>query len=214
MFDAKSGLRSAVKPSTGLRVLVLYAHPDRNSLSGAILQAAVRGLEKAGHQVNVLDLCGEHFQAAMSPAERAVYETDTPVLDPQVQRYIDLLKASDALVAVYPTWNMGMPAILKGWFERILVPGVGFSLDPETKKVVSGLGHLKHLVGISTYGMPRVGVFVINDAGRRLLTRCIRAMVPNTKCHTHWLGLYGLNRANPAQIVGFIGRVEREMAKL
>ncbi len=214
MFERKSGLRPASKSQTALRVLVLYAHPDRNSLSGALLEAAVRGLESAGHHVDVLDLCGEHFQAAMSPAERTAYETDTPVLDPQVQRHIDLLKASDVLIAVYPTWNMGMPAILKGWIERVLVPGVGFSLDPDTNKVVSGLGHLKHLVGISTYGMPRAGVFIINDAGRRLLTRCIRAMVPNLRCRTHWLGLYGLNQAKPTQIVSFIGRVEREMAKL
>jgi hypothetical protein len=63
--------------------------------------------------------------------------------------------ARRALVFVYPTWWSGLPAILKGWLERVLVPGVGFVLDERTNKVRPGLGQVRHLVGISTYGSPR-----------------------------------------------------------
>lgn len=194
--------------------MVVYAHPESQSLAGALLQAVVRGVSSAGHHVDVIDLYGEGFRAAMSTEEWLAYETDTPVLDLMVQRHIDMLLHADALVLVYPTWNMGLPAMLKGWFERIMVPGVAFTLDPTSRKVVGGLGHLQNLVGVTSYGMKRPVMFVANDAGRRLVTRCLRAMVPHRHCRTTWLGLYGLNQAQPARTVAFIGHVERQMAKI
>jgi NAD(P)H dehydrogenase (quinone) len=197
-----------------MRVLVVHAHPDQESLSGALLQAVKRGLVQANHHIDVIDLYGEGFRAAMSAEERRAYETDTPLTDPQVKRHVDLLLAADAVVFVYPTWNMGLPAIMKGWIERVLLPGVAFALDPKTNRVKGGLGHLRCLVGVSTYGLPRSGVFVTNDGGRRLITRGVRAMCPTLKCRTAWMGLYGLNRADPRAITEFIGRVERKMAEL
>jgi NAD(P)H dehydrogenase (quinone) len=197
-----------------MRVLVVQAHPDQESLSGALFQAVRRGLGRAGHLVDVIDLYGDGFRAFMSADERRAYETDQPIIDPQVQRYVDLLLAADALVFVYPTWNMGLPAILKAWIERVLLPGVAFSLDQETNRVKGGLGHLRRLVGVSTYGLPRSAVFVTNDAGRRLITRGVRGMCSKVKCRTTWMGLYGLNRPDSAAITEFIGRVEREMAQL
>ena len=55
---------------------------------------------------------------------------------------------------VYPTWWSGLPAILKGWLERVMVPGVGFRFDERTHKVRPGLGQVRHIIGISTYGSP------------------------------------------------------------
>ena len=51
---------------------------------------------------------------------------------------------------VYPTWWSGLPAILKGWLERVMVPGVGFTFDSRTGKVKPGLTHVRRIVGIST----------------------------------------------------------------
>lgn len=197
-----------------MRVLLLYAHPESESLSGAILHAALRGLEKGRHQVDVIDLYEEEFVAAMTAAERAAYESDEPIVSETIRRHVELLRAADALVVIYPTWNMGMPAILKGWFERVLLPGVAFVLDEETHKIKGGLGHLRLIMGISTYGMMRHAMFFGNDMGRRLLTRCIRVMSPTLKCRTKWLGLYGLNIPNGAKINAFLVRVEREMSRL
>jgi NAD(P)H dehydrogenase (quinone) len=197
-----------------MRVLIVHAHPDQESLSGALTQAAIRGFQSRGHHLDVIDLYGESFQAAMSPEERRAYETESPILDPQIQNHADLLKAAQALVFIYPTWNMSMPAILKGWIERVVVPGVGFALDPKTNQVKGGLGHLRHLVGISTYGLPHSAMLLSHDGGRRLVARGLRAMSPTVKCRTKWMGLYGLNQPDPARTTAFIGRVERGMAKL
>ena len=55
---------------------------------------------------------------------------------------------------VYPTWWSGLPAVLKGWLERVMVPGVGFTFDAQSGKVQPGLRHVRRIVGISTYGSP------------------------------------------------------------
>ena len=67
----------------------------------------------------------------MSPDERLAYHSDRPILDPLAERHAGIVKQAEALVFVYPTWWSTMPAILKGWLERVLVPGVGFVFDEQ-----------------------------------------------------------------------------------
>ena len=80
----------------------------------------------------------------------------------------------DTLIFVYPTWWSGLPAMLKGWLERVMVPGVAFGFDPDSERVTPRLGHVRRIVGISTYGSPRAYVAAVNDNGRRTLTRALR----------------------------------------
>ncbi len=196
------------------RVLVVFAHPDGNSLSGTLANAVRRGLEKSGKQVDFVDLYADRFSAVMTAAERIAYETDSPILDPLVAHYSELVMKCEALVVVYPTWNMGFPAILKGFFERVMVPGVAFGFNEKSGRVRGNLGHIRHFVGVTTYGSPHWVVRMTSDMGRRMLTRCLRAMAPTARSRSIWLGLYGLNRPNPAAITAFIGRVEQAMVEL
>jgi NAD(P)H dehydrogenase (quinone) len=205
---------ATVSAGRGRCALVVFAHPDGASLCATLAHAAVRGLERGGAQVVLVDLYADGFVPAMSAAERRVYESDQPILDPLVRRYADLVKWCDTLVVVYPTWNMGMPAILKGWFERVFVAGVAFALPTPGSTILGGLNHITRFVGVSTYGAPRVVVRLTTDHGRRLLTRCVRLMSTRPGRRTRWLGLYGLNTPTPPRITGFIGRVERGMERL
>ncbi len=199
---------------SGRRALVVYAHPDGASLCATLAQSAVRGLERGGATVVLLDLYADGFVPAMSEAERRVYETEQPILDPQVRQYADHVKWCDTLVVIYPTWNMGMPAILKGWFERVFVAGVAFPLPTPGVTILGGLNHITRFVGVSTYETPRNVVRLTTDHGRRLMTRCVRLMSTKPGRRTRWLGLYGLNKPNAAAITSFIGRVERDLALL
>jgi NAD(P)H dehydrogenase (quinone) len=198
-------------------VLVLYAHPDPTSLCAALCERVVRGLESSGKKVTVLDLYELHeqgFRTAMSCEERLAYEGPQPVLDPLVSAHAELLQSVDALVLVYPTWNMGFPAILKGWIERVLVPGVAFKLDPQTNKVQGGLGHIKYMAGVSTYGARRWQVTLSADGGKRLVGRCLRMMSPNPRTRTKWFGLFRVDSAKPEEVRRFLDSVERSMVKL
>ena len=100
----------------------------------------------------MLDLYAEEFRAAMSLRRARAPTTATGrSLDPIVERHAAIVKHADALVFVYPTWWSMMPAILKGWLERVMVPGVGFVFD-ENGHVRRGLINVHRVIGISTYG--------------------------------------------------------------
>ncbi len=193
--------------------LVVVAHPSTDSYCHALAARAEAGLLASGHEVILFDLYALGFRAAMTPEEREAYHGDSPILDPLVHEHAALVQRAEAIVFVYPTWWSGLPAILKGWLERVMVPGVGFVLDERTNKVRPGLGQMRRLVGISTYGSPRSFVRLVNDNGRRVITRALR-MSCGLRVRSSWLGLYAVDTSTPAQRREFLARVERRMAEL
>lgn len=138
------------------------------------------------------------------------YET-APILDPQVAEHAAALLRAQIVVFVYPTWWGGFPAILKGWIERVIVPGVGFHFDEPSGKVRPGLKHVRRIVGISTYGSRRLDILLVNDNGRRILTRSLR-LACGFRARTTWLGLYGMDRLGDGDRAAFLERVEQRMA--
>jgi len=196
-----------------MRVLVIHAHPDSESFNHAILAATLDGLARAGHDATVIDLYALDYPGGLSRDEWRAYETNSPVLDPLVAEHVALVRAADALVFVYPTWWSSVPAILKSWLERTMVMGLAFTLDERTRRIQPGLGHLRHLVGISTYGSPRWYVKLINDNGRRTITRTLR-LSTGGKARTTWLPLYTLDGRTPDSRRAFLDRVRRSMEKL
>jgi NAD(P)H dehydrogenase (quinone) len=114
---------------------------------------------------------------------------------------------------VYPTWWSTLPAILKGWIERVMVPGVAFVFDERTGKVRPGLRHVRRLIGISSYGSPRWTVKLINDNGRRTITRTLR-MSCGLRARTMWLALYGIDTSSDDRRRAFLDSVEAKMARL
>ncbi len=193
-----------------MQALLVIAHPRSDSFAHAAADAAERGLTQAGHEVDRIDLYAEGFRAAMSCDERVAYDTDDPILDPQVADYAARLKRAQILVFVYPTWWSGLPAVMKGWLERIMVPGVAFGFD-DAGKIVPQLGHVRRIVGISTWGSPRPYALLINDNGRRVLARALR-MSCGLRARTRWLALYGLDTSTEADRSAFLTKVTQRMA--
>ena len=96
-----------------MRALVVYCHPNPNSLVAAARDRAVAGLTGAGHEVRVNDLYADGFDPVMSASERLTHKE--PGVTPALERYAADLQWAQALVLVYPTWWSGQPAMLKGW---------------------------------------------------------------------------------------------------
>lgn len=196
-----------------MRVLVVVCHPRDDSFTVHLAARAVTGLERAGHEVVLLDLYRSGFVTAMTRAEREAYHGDEPVLDPQVAAHIDEVMRAETLVFVYPTWWGGVPAKLKGWFERVLVPGVGFRFDERSGKIRPNLTHVKRLVGISTYGSPRWYVRLVNDVGRRTIARTVRVAC-GWRTRTEWHALYSIDTSDEPTRTAFADRVEQAMEAL
>ena len=196
-----------------MRALVVHADPSPDGLSASLFDTATTTLRRCGHEVAALDLYTEHFAPAMSAEERRAYLTDSPICSEQVARHAELVRWADTLVFVYPTWWAGPPVALKGWLERVLVPGVAFHLDERTNKVVSDLRHVRAVVGISTYHSSWATVRLMHDSGRRILGRALRMLCSRT-CRTRWLALYSADTASEARREAFRTRVEERLARL
>jgi putative NADPH-quinone reductase len=117
-------------------------------------------------------------------------------------------------VFVFPTWYYGPPAILKGWLERVWLPGVTFF--PATQKgmvTASCIRHVKRLVVITTCGSPAWWMFVMGNPCKRLFMRGLRILL-NVRCKSTWMQLHDMNVVSPAKCNRFLANVERRMAAL
>lgn len=194
-----------------MRALVVYCHPVDESFCAAARDAAVRGLTTAGHDTTVIDLYGESFMPVMDDTEWSLYMSMGGEVPDELRRHVDLVRSAEILVFVYPTWWSGLPAMLKGWLERVLLPGVGFSLN-DARKVRPGLVQVRRIYAISTFGSPRLYVAFVNDNGRRILGRCLRLTAgPRTRFTS--LRLYAMDKQTDAGRRAFLDRIERTLAR-
>ncbi|MFL9826190.1 NAD(P)H-dependent oxidoreductase [Rhodoplanes sp. SY1] len=157
-----------------MRVLVIYCHPVETSFNAAVHARVVDSLRAAGHTVDDCDLYAEGFNPVLSREERLNYH-DTAVNQAPVQSYVDRLQAAQALVLVFPVWCFGLPAMLKGWFDRVLMPGVAFDIS-DPANVRPALTHLKRITAVTTYGRPRWTALLMGDPPRKVITRYLRVL--------------------------------------
>ncbi len=167
-----------------MKLLVVYSHPVPESFNAAVRDVALKALGEAGHEVRLLDLHAEGFDPVMSAEDRRAYETEDAIVDPHARRHADLVNGADALVFVYPTVTGGLPAMLKGWLDRVLVTGVAFVLDPRTNKVKPAMRHIRRIGVVTVNPSRRLNVALVNDAGRRTLTRTLRLICRPTARRT------------------------------
>ena len=196
-----------------MKVLVVLAHPNPDSFSHAIVDKVSATLADCGHSVSVIDLYAIDYSSAMTRAELAAYPTSTPAIDPVVIEHTQLIQECSTIVFVYPTWWSSMPAILKGWIDRTMLPGIAFSVDPQTLKLQPGLTNVRRLVGISTFGGPRLASFVVRDNGSKIVTRSLRAIC-HRRCRTTWLRMFNVDSSTVAQREKFLRRIERIAQKI
>ena len=123
-----------------MQILVVYAHPEPRSFNGAMLQAARDTLATAGHSVEVSDLYAQGFNPVAGHGDvRSRHDEDifnlgaeqmhaaqTNQFADDVQAEIDKLMAADFLILQFPMWWFSMPAILKGWIDRIFAFGQAY----------------------------------------------------------------------------------------
>ncbi|MBN9024808.1 MAG: NAD(P)H-dependent oxidoreductase [Rhizobiales bacterium] len=192
-----------------MRVLVLYAHPVETSFQAALHGAVVGALTRAGHQVDDCDLYGEGFDPVLSRQERIDYH-DLAVNRRNVDPYVERVMRAEALVLVYPVWNFGYPAILKGFFDRVFLPGVSFRM--ENGKAVGNLGHIRKLAAVATYGGARWRALLVGDPPRKSVTRVLRAQVGRLG-RVPYLTHYDMNRSTEATRSAFLERVTKEMER-
>src|SRR5579883_2380239 len=125
-----------------MRVLFVFAHPEPRSLNGPLRDVAIEELVAQGHEVRTSDLYASHWRSevdradftALPPGERLVpvaaskeaFETNT--LTEDVKAEIEKLLWADVLILQFPLWWFSMPAILKGWVDRVFAYGFAYGV--------------------------------------------------------------------------------------
>ena len=193
-----------------MRVLYLYCHPLPDSFHAAIRARALAGLAAARHDVDLLDLYAEKFDPVMSEAARRDYH-DTSRNQVGLESYVARLRAAHALVVQFPVWSFGMPAMLKGYFDRMMMPGVAFDLsDPAQAKPL--LGNLRRIAGITTYGRPWTRAFAVGDPPRKMVKRYL-PWFADGRVRVDYYALYHMNIAREAKRAAFMEKVHGAMAQ-
>jgi putative NADPH-quinone reductase len=105
-----------------MSISVILAHPDPSSFNHAIAQATVERLERNGHEVFFHDLYAEHFEPLLVAGESG----RDAVLPPAVKGHCDEIRQAKGIIVIHPNWWGQPPAILKGWIDRVIRPGVAY----------------------------------------------------------------------------------------
>lgn len=193
-----------------MRVLVLYAHPVETSYCAALHGRVLATLAAAGHEVDDCDLYAEGFDPVMSRAERLAYH-DLAANRGPVASHVGRLQRAEGLVIVCPVWNYGFPAILKGYFDRVFLPGVSFEMVD--RRARGALHTIRTVVTVTTYGGSRFKALLVGDPPRRLVTRMIRGTV-RPLAPVRYLAHYDMNGSTAASRSRFLARVEGVLGRL
>lgn len=192
-----------------MRVLVLHSHPLDDSYNRALFRQTCESLKAAGHQVDACNLYEEGFDPVLSAHDRSIYHTvpdNRLLVEPYVQRLLD----AEALVIVTPVWNFGFPAILKGYFDRVWLPGVSFKL--EDGKLTPSLRHIRKVAAVLTYGGTQWRAFLVGNPPKKIITRVLRAQV-KIGAPIKFLAHYDMNNCTPQTRAAFLAKVKAEMER-
>ena len=197
-----------------MRVHVIHAHPVETSYNRTLFNTVIETLAANGHEVDALNLYDEAFPAVLSREERLNYHEVPGNLTPAVKPYVDRLMAAEALVFVHPVWNYGYPAVLKGYFDRVFLPGVSFILEGggDRGKLLPNLKHIKKVAFVTTYGGNRWRTMLMGDPPRRLARRWAWVTF-GTKTPPKYLALYDMNNNTAEQLTGFIEKERTEVGR-
>ena len=191
-----------------MRTLVIFAHPSTESYGASLLDTACRSLESAGHQLRVIDLYRENFDPVLRAEDWNLYKTNPARLIPSVREHVEAMEWAESLVLVYPTWMYGPPAILKGWLERVWLPGVVFEVPSAMKKRARGkLGNIRRFTVITTSGAPWWWLRLIRDPNRSMMLRGFRVLF-NRRCKVRWLQLHDMNHRSLQDRKAFLTRIK------
>ena len=196
-----------------MRVLTVLSHPVPESFVAAVHARLVEALNAAGHEVRTLDLYAEGFDPVMRADERRGYMS-VGANAAGVAEHLAHLRWAEGLVLVYPTWWYSLPAMLKGWLDRVFVPGETFTLRKGLNPIEGRLTHIRLIGGISTYGSPAWWIrWVVRDPGRKVIMHGLKPLCA-PGCRTFWLGLHRMDTVSEARRRAFLDEVGRLAARI
>jgi len=195
-----------------MRVLVIFAHPLGDSYAATLRDTVVAALEAGGHIVDLCNLYQEDFDPILSAQEWRDYE-NTSENTRAVSRQVERLRQAEGIIFVFPSWWYGMPAILKGYFDRVWLPGVAFEFGPQAIRPL--LMSIRMFGVVTTTGAPEWFTRIyMGNPSRKVLMRGLARLVVAPRAERFWLALYGMENATDAKRTAFIEQVRKRISKI
>lgn len=196
-----------------MRALVVYCHPKEGSFTAAVRDCVLARLAAAGAEVRLTDLYQRGFQPVLNAQDWAGY-LDWPGNCASVQDSVDDLKWCDTLIFVYPTWWYGMPAMLKGWLDRVMVPEVAFLMpDGVNRTIRPGLQNVTRLGVLTTCGASWWLTAFIGAPGKRTLMRGL-GLLCHPRKRTAFAAHYLMDSSTAASRARHLARVAAKVDRL
>ncbi|MDE0114157.1 MAG: NAD(P)H-dependent oxidoreductase [Albidovulum sp.] len=191
-----------------MRALVVYCHPRADSFTAAVRDVVVEQLRLAGAEIRISDLYARGFQPVLGSEELDGY-LDSPSNELAVADDVSDIRWCDTLVFIYPTWWYGLPAMLKGWLDRTMLPGVAFTM-PQTEggAIKPALSHITGVAAFTTCGASRWLTLFMGSQGRKTILRSLRLLcAPGTK--TAFAAHYLMDSSTPESRRRHLENVQR-----
>ncbi|MEL6452078.1 MAG: NAD(P)H-dependent oxidoreductase [Pseudomonadota bacterium] len=196
-----------------MRALVVYCHPNETSFNAGIRDLVLEKLQRSGAETRLIDLYAEGFQPVMPPDEWTGY-MDTPANRTPVEDHCAAVQWCDTLIFVYPTWWYGMPAMLKGWLDRVMLPDVAFIMPTEGQKAIRpGLQHIRRLGVFTTCGASWWLTRWIGAPGRRTLLRGLGVLL-HPRARKYFAAHYRMDDSTAESRARHLARVAAKMDRL
>lgn len=136
-----------------MRTLIVLDHPYDGSFTRALVMAAIEGLTSSGGEVDLIDLHADGFDPVMHAADLAAWRHGQAV-DPLVTDYQERLCAADQLILAFPIWWELMPAMTKGFLDKVLIKGVAYHQPNPGGPMKPALTKLKQTTMITVMATP------------------------------------------------------------
>ena len=189
-----------------MRALVVYCHPRSESFTAAVRDLVLDKLDAAGADVRLVDLYARDFDPVLSADELDRYE-NCDANTRGIERDVADLRWCDTLIFIYPTWWYGLPAMLKGWLDRVLVPGVAFLMpDRENATIRPGLQHITRLGVFTTCGASFWLTRFVGAPGRRTILRGVGLLCAK-RCRTAFAAHYLMDSSSDESRARHLARV-------
>lgn len=156
-----------------MKVVIVFNHPYEGSYCNAILESVTKGLQRGQHEVDLIHLDNDGFNPVMSKTDLKAFVEHRPV-DPQVIDYNRRLEIAAHLIFIFPVWWDLMPAMTKGFIDRVLYPGVVYEHHPRGFGLVPLLKNLKGVTMITTMNKPKIMYsLLVGNLIRKALLRSV-----------------------------------------
>jgi len=195
-----------------MRVVIVFNHPYEGSYCNAILNSVQSGLGKAGHEIDIIHLDRDKFNPVMTSEDLLAFRNKKSI-DAKAMEYVQRVKAADHLVFIFPIWWELMPALMKGFIDKVIFPGETYDYTSSGYGMVTLLNKLKGVTVITTMNTPSIMYKLL--FGNAIKKAFIRGTLQKTGCkNVKWLSLNMVKSSPKEKKVKWLKQIENRFANL